>query len=68
MTKTYSFDLSVGCLYWGSFEKNLKKAILHDHVEDYVMTKGFLVREYNIKGASENFVDYVRKFVDAANK
>lgn len=64
----YNFDITIGCLYWGAFERNLKKAILYDHVEGYVVTSGFLQREYHIKGASENFVDYVRKFVEAANK
>ena len=65
---TYNFDVHVGCLYWGAFEKNLKKAILYDHVEGYVVSSSFLQREYHIKGDTEDFVDYVRKFVKAANK
>lgn len=68
MDVTYNFDLHVGCLYWGSFERNLRKAVLHGHVEDYAVTKGFLQREYHIKRASQNFVDYVREFVDIVNK
>lgn len=63
MKKTYNFDIEVGALFWRSFEDNLKKAKLYDHVQDYVVTSGFLSRKYYIKGASENFVDYVKKFV-----
>lgn len=67
MEKTYNFDIEIGCLYWNAFESNLKKAKLYDHVEGYVVTKGFLSRKYHIKGASENFVDYVKKLIKLTN-
>ena len=67
MEKTYNFDIEIGCLYWGTFESNLKKAKLYDHVEDYIVTKSFLSRKYYIKGASQNFVDYVQKLVKLIN-
>ncbi len=67
MEKTYNFDIEIGALYWNTFESNLKKAELYDHVKGYVVTKGFLSRKYHIKGASQNFVDYVQKLVKAIN-
>jgi hypothetical protein len=68
MEKTYNFDIEIGALYWNSFESNLKKAQLYDHVEGYVVTNGFLCRKYHIKGASQNFVDYVTKLIKIVNK
>lgn len=67
MENTYSFDIEIGCLYWKSFEFNLKKSVLHGHVDDYIITSGFLQRKYHIKGASQNFVDYVKKLVKLVN-
>lgn len=67
MEKTYNFDIEIGALYWRNFESNLKKAMLYDHVENYVMTKAFLSRKYHIKGASQNFVDYVKKLIKEIN-
>jgi len=67
MEKTYNFDIEIGALLWNNFESNLKKAILYDHVEGYVVTKAFLSRKYHIKGASQNFVDYVNKLLKAVN-
>jgi hypothetical protein len=68
MEKTYNFDIEIGALYWNSFESSLKKAQLYEHVEGYVVTKGFLSRKYHIKGASQDFVDYVKKLIKTANK
>jgi hypothetical protein len=67
MEKTYNFDIEIGSFYWNNFESNLKKSILYDHVEGYVVTRMFLVRKYHIKGASQNFVDYVNKLLKAVN-
>ena len=68
MEKTYSFDIEIGCLYWKDFEFNLKKATMHGHVDGFIITTGgFLQRKYHIKGASQNFVDYVKKLVKLIN-
>jgi hypothetical protein len=67
MENTYNFDIEIGVLYWNNFESNLKKAQLYDHVEGYVVTNGILSRKYHIKGASQNFVDYVQKLVKAVS-
>jgi len=68
MEKTYNFDIEIGALFWNNFESNLKKAQLYDHVQGYVVTKSFLTRKYHIKGASQNFVDYVQKLVKEINR
>ena len=67
MEKTYNFDIEIGSLLVNGFEGNLKKAMLYDHVEGYVVTNGFLSKKYHIKGASQNFVDYVNKLLKEIN-